>query len=138
VKIDTKKQIVLFDDTGRGDDFDVTKVLFENDDVILVTAENEWYSVYITAMIDKKDNSILCNELRFYYAKNKNIFCVALIIADNGQSSATCKHECDTISELEALKSDDTAGNISLIGWLPYEHYKGGDISGDDENFIHY
>jgi len=67
----------------------------------------------------------------------KNIFCVALMLVDDGFSSAICKKEC-SVEELDALKKDSDIGNISLYGWLPYEFYHGGDVREDDENFVNY
>ncbi len=64
-------------------------------------------------------------------------FCVALLIADDGCSSAICKNEC-TVEELEVLKMQSDNGYISLIGWVPYEFYHGGDISEKDADFVYY
>ena len=62
---------------------------------------------------------------------------MALLIADDGCSSAICKNEC-TVEELEVLKEQHEKDYISLIGWVPYEFYKGGDIYESDENFVYY
>jgi hypothetical protein len=67
----------------------------------------------------------------------KNLYCVALLIADDGFSSAICNQEC-TIDDLEILKREDERGDISLIGWIPYEYYTGGDVEEEDEYFIYY
>jgi len=67
--------------------------------------------------------------------KNKKIFCVALLIADDGQSSAICKNEC-TIEELEKLKEEHNNNNIILLGWIPIQFYGGGDVDENDNNYI--
>jgi hypothetical protein len=48
-----------------------------------------------------------------------------------------CKKEC-TVDELDALKKDDEKDYISLIGWIPYEFYNGGDVNKNDKNFVNY
>jgi len=64
-------------------------------------------------------------------------YCVALLISDYEGSTAICKKEC-TVDELDALKKDHEKDYISLIGWLPYEFYNGGDVSVDDKNFVNF
>lgn len=64
-------------------------------------------------------------------------YCVALLVADNGESTSLCKKEC-TVDELDALKKDDEKDYISLIGWIPYEFYNGGDVNENDKNFVNY
>jgi len=71
-----------------------------------------------------------------------DIFCVALFIADNGESTAICKREC-TFDELEKLKQDASKDYISLTGWLPIKKMQkmnesGGDVDEMNENFIYY
>lgn len=68
--ISTDKEIVLCDDTSRGDDYVIVDVLYENEEVIVGTFSNEWLSSPITAMVYREDNSVVSNELRFYYARN--------------------------------------------------------------------
>lgn len=67
----------------------------------------------------------------------KELFCVALLIADDGMSSGYCKKEC-TLDELNILKDEDARDYISLIGWLPIEFYNGNDVSEFDDNFIYH
>lgn len=67
----------------------------------------------------------------------QELYCVALLIADDGMSTGYCNKKC-TIDELNKLKEEDNKGYISLIGWLPIEFYTGGDISEFNDNFIHY
>jgi len=69
-------------------------------------------------------------------SKNE-LFCVALLIADDGMSSGYCKKEC-TLDELNNLKEDDSHNTISLIGWLPIEFYNGNDVSEFNDNFIYH
>lgn len=68
---------------------------------------------------------------------NKELFCVALLIADDGMSTGYCKKEC-TFDDLHKLQEEDSKNFISLIGWLPIEFYNGGDVSEFNENFIYY
>lgn len=68
--LDSKKSIILFDDTGKNDDFNVTKILYEDNDVILVEAVNENYVENLKFMIDKEHNRVSGNGILFYLAKN--------------------------------------------------------------------
>ncbi len=68
--IDTTKPIQLFDDTGKRENFDVTKILYEDDDVILVEAFNNRYNKNLKFLIDKMNNEVNGNNLLFFYAKN--------------------------------------------------------------------
>lgn len=69
--LDSSKKIILYDDTSSGDDFEVSSILFENDNVIVAEAENEWYEQPLTVMIYKNsDYEVVCSEFNFYYAKN--------------------------------------------------------------------
>lgn len=49
--ITTEKKIRIFDDTGRGDSFEMTKVLYENEKLILCNVINEWYNGELTMLI---------------------------------------------------------------------------------------
>ena len=69
--IDTKKDIEIYSDTGQGDSFDITKILYENEYTIFAEATNEWYTEPINVMIDKETNTVYGKNLIFYYAKNK-------------------------------------------------------------------
>jgi len=69
--LDTKSKMYIFDDTGRGDDFDVIKILFEDDDIFVAEVENEWYDKPLKVMVNKESKSVLHNELRFYLITNK-------------------------------------------------------------------
>lgn len=68
--IDSKKKIKIYDDTGSGDDFTVSNVLFEDDISIVCNVVNEWYSGSISIMIDKKTKIVYGKGFDFYYAKN--------------------------------------------------------------------
>jgi hypothetical protein len=68
--LDSTKPIQLFDDTGRGDSFDVTKILYEDNDIIVVEAFNEWYTNSLKFMIEKKKCVVYGNDIMFYLAKN--------------------------------------------------------------------
>ncbi len=69
-KLDSKKKIEIFDDTGSGDSFDVSEILYENDEVILCKVHNDWYDPDMTVLIYKKDKTVISQELRFYLAHN--------------------------------------------------------------------
>jgi hypothetical protein len=64
-------------------------------------------------------------------------FCVALLVADDGLSSGIFQNEC-TVEELEELKLSSYKGDILLIGWMPYEYYRGVGVRENDVNFVHY
>lgn len=63
-----------------------------------------------------------------------DLFCVALIIEDDGKSDAISKKEC-TKEDLKILKEKDENEEILLIGWLPIEFYNGVDVNQQNENF---
>lgn len=65
-----KEEMFIYDDTGRGDNFDVTKILFEDDDIIVAEVENEWYDKPLKVIIYKKTKEVSCNELMFYFVEN--------------------------------------------------------------------
>lgn len=69
--IDWKKKLRIYDDTGSGDDFDVTNILFEDDDIIVAESENEWYEEPLKVMIYKKSRDVVSKELMFYLVDNK-------------------------------------------------------------------
>ena len=68
--IDSKLPIKIYDDTNRGDDFDVSEILFENDNVILCLVKNEWYEVPFEVLIYKTREEVISKELDFYLAEN--------------------------------------------------------------------
>lgn len=59
----------LFDDTGRNQDFIISEVLFQDDNVILGKAfpedDDDEKSVYFMAC--KETGNVFCKELMFYY-----------------------------------------------------------------------
>lgn len=59
----------IFDDTGSGDDFEITNVLYEDDDVMLAEAINEWYDGPLKVMINKETKVVHHDELSFYLFK---------------------------------------------------------------------
>lgn len=71
-KLDISKPIKLFDDTGRGDEFDVSKILYEDTKLIVVEATNEWYKDSFELVIYKENNKVASDDYCFayYYAKN--------------------------------------------------------------------
>lgn len=69
--INWEKDLKIYDDTGRGDDFDVTNILFEDDDIIVAEAENEWYDEPLKVLIYKKSRVVVSKELMFYLVDNK-------------------------------------------------------------------
>jgi hypothetical protein len=74
--ITTKKKILLFDDTGRNDDYIVTKVLFQNREIIVCNVKGIYSALCrksFSVMIYKKDGEVVSKKIRFYYAKNSLI-----------------------------------------------------------------
>jgi hypothetical protein len=68
--ITTNKKIRVYDDTGSGDVFELTKVLYEDEGHIVALVENEWYDVPLKVFIDKNKREVFHSELQFYYAEN--------------------------------------------------------------------
>jgi len=60
----------IYDDTGRGDDFEVSNILYEDDEIIVGEACNEWHDGVIKVMIFKETGIVVSAELKFYYVKN--------------------------------------------------------------------
>jgi len=57
----------IFDDTGHNDDFEVTNILYEDDDVMVAEVTNEdWYDGSLKVMIDKESREVYHKELSFY------------------------------------------------------------------------
>lgn len=69
-KINTNREISIYDGNSNGDEFQLDEIIFENDNIIVATFKNLWYINPLTAMIYKKDNVVVCNELNSYFAKN--------------------------------------------------------------------
>jgi len=68
--ITTEKKIRIYDDTGSGDSFEMTKVLYENENLVLCNVINEWYNGELTILIYKDSNDVSSKELNFYLAEN--------------------------------------------------------------------
>lgn len=68
--IDTNKLIIVYDDTGNGDDFYVEDILYSDSDILVCIIGNEWYDPSLKVIIYLDDNSVCHKELNFYYAKN--------------------------------------------------------------------
>lgn len=68
--LDSKKPIRLYDDTGRNEEFNVTKILYEDDDVILVEAFSKQWDSNLKFLIDKKRYQVHGNNILFYLAEN--------------------------------------------------------------------
>jgi hypothetical protein len=71
--ITTNKKIILLDDTGRGIDYEVTEILFQNKEIIVCYVKSDSFKKSFSAMIYKKDGEVVSRALRFYYAKNSLI-----------------------------------------------------------------
>lgn len=67
--ITTKNKIRIYDDTGHGNLFDMTNVLYENEKLILCNVINELFDE-LTVLIYKDSCDVISKELRFYLAKN--------------------------------------------------------------------
>jgi hypothetical protein len=68
--ITTENKIRIYDDTGRGDSFEMTNVLYENENLILCNVMNEWYENELSILIYKESREVVSNELNFYLAEN--------------------------------------------------------------------
>lgn len=68
--ITTEKKIRIYDDTGNGDSFEMTNVLYENGNLILCNVMNEWYNEELTVLIYKDSKDVSSKELNFYFAEN--------------------------------------------------------------------
>ena len=68
--ITTERMIRIFDDTGSGDDFSVSELLYEDNELILCNVFNEWYEGTFKVMIYKENGKVFANRLNFYYAEN--------------------------------------------------------------------
>lgn len=68
--LNTQQKIELYDDTSSDNDvFSLSQILYEDAQIILARAYNEWYDD-IHVMIYKKSGEVLSKDLRFYYAQN--------------------------------------------------------------------
>lgn len=70
IMITTEKKIRIYDDTGNGDSFDMIKLLYESENLILCNVINEWYEGELTVLIYKDSNDVFSKELNFYLAEN--------------------------------------------------------------------
>lgn len=68
--VTTKKKIIIFDDLGSGDEFELKKILYENEKIIVGEAGNEWYKKNFEVLIYKDTGELLSKDLIFYSAKN--------------------------------------------------------------------
>ena len=68
--ITTKNKIRICDDTSRGDSFEMTKVLYEDEKLILCNVINKRHKAELTILIYKKSHEVLSNKLDFYFAEN--------------------------------------------------------------------
>jgi hypothetical protein len=68
--ITTETKIRIYDDTGRGDSFEMTNVLYENENLILCNVMNEWYKNELSILIYKESCEVVSKELNFYLAEN--------------------------------------------------------------------
>jgi len=74
--ITTTEKIRIYDDTGHGDDFEMSNLLYENDNVILCEVYNGWYPDPFTVLIYKNSATVVAYDpnvsLDFYIAENFN------------------------------------------------------------------
>lgn len=73
--INIKKPIIIYDDRGRYDSYQVTKLLFKNRKTMLVTAQlisQETPSLTdVDLMINLQDNTVYGPDFEFFIASNK-------------------------------------------------------------------
>lgn len=78
-RLDTNRNIRIYDDTGRCETYGVTKILYEDNNIIVGEATDEemrtdvtseWYLKNFKVMIDKTTREVVSFNLRFYLAEN--------------------------------------------------------------------
>ena len=94
--ITADKKIRIFDDTGSGDDFVSTDILYEDSDIIVCNVFNEWYEGTFKVVIYKEDSDVSSNAAYFYlYYKKKKDTSNKLYVGD---------YFCSSIKELRKYK----------------------------------
>jgi len=68
--MDTTKPIRIYDDRSKGDTFNVDSILFENDEILLVSLIEFSKSPEELCLINKHNDEILTTNFEFYYAEN--------------------------------------------------------------------
>jgi hypothetical protein len=78
-RLDSSKNIRVYDDTGRNATFEITKILYEDDNIIVGEATDEEMRTDVTSdcylknfkvMINKYTLEVTSFDLRFYLAEN--------------------------------------------------------------------
>jgi hypothetical protein len=64
-----ENKIRIYDDTGNGESYDVTKILYQTETEILCKVITDFCGE-ISILIDLNTNEVCSNKLRFYYAEN--------------------------------------------------------------------
>jgi hypothetical protein len=77
--LDTNKKIRIYDDTGSGDTFEVTNILYEDNHIIIGEASDEemrtdststWYLKNFKVMINRFTRKVVSFDFNFYLAEN--------------------------------------------------------------------
>ena len=68
--ITTETKIRIYGTIGGGDSFEMTNVLYENENLILCNVTNEWYENELSILIYKESGEVVSKELNFYFAEN--------------------------------------------------------------------
>lgn len=68
--LDTSKKIRIYDDRSKGDTFVVDSILFESDEILLVSLVEFNSGAEDLCLINKHTNEILTTNFIFYYAEN--------------------------------------------------------------------
>lgn len=68
--ITTDKDIRIFDDTGKGDTYDINNIIYSDEYVITVKIEHPDFEQPVYACINKHSHKVSCDELPFYLAEN--------------------------------------------------------------------
>lgn len=68
--IDSKKDIRIIDDRSKNPPFTVDSILYESDDVLLVSLGEAYGNPEDLCLINKKTADILTTNFEFYYAEN--------------------------------------------------------------------
>lgn len=64
MKIDTSKSVKFYDDRGKGDDYHMTEILYQNDDICLCKSDD------LFILFSKITGRVLTSNLQFYIAEN--------------------------------------------------------------------
>lgn len=68
--INPNENIKIVDDTGRGRSYEITDILYTNDDIIAAKLIHNDFDVPVYLIINRLSNVVICEQLDFYLAQN--------------------------------------------------------------------